>query len=125
MLLTSFRLPLAIRLTPLKRGKHEEQNHGSDFVVLDGRARASLVEPGSETVGYDGTNDPSNLHYWSRPLFFHHVVGISDTFGPYDSQLVLLNALTNPDYPSCPRCDYLRPFLDDSRFFPNPDCCFY
>jgi hypothetical protein len=57
-------------------------------------------------------------YYWARLLFFHHVIGISDTFGPTGAQLTLLNAVSDPTT----SCGYLDGFLSTFGFYQAPRC---
>ena len=81
----------------------------------------------SDDVNFDPPHDPvcpgvstiEDLSYYcSRQLYFHHVIGISDTFGPTGAQLQLLSAVNDPTT----SCAYLDQFLPSFGFFQAPRC---
>ena len=97
--------------------------YGGDPALMQGN-RALCV---SDDVNHDPPSDPvcpsvgtieDMSYYWARLLYYHHVIGISDSFGPTDAQATLLDAVSNPDT----SCGYLDNFLPQFGFYQAPRC---
>jgi ABC-type phosphate transport system substrate-binding protein len=77
-----------------------------------------LTDPPGDPVCPSVATIEDQSYYWARLLYYHHVIGISDSFGPTGAQATLLDAVSNPDT----SCAYLDGFLPQFGFYQAPRC---